>query len=286
MILDNIGYIISESNVVSKKTEIVTENFNGTGKAKAIVCLQTANERNRNGRYYKAEDLFPQLTAPRTVELLEAGYLRGEMGHPLDTSLARQSQIRQDLCCCKYLKLWTEGMDIMAEVVGTNNDYGKEFNADLLDGDHPAFSLRALGNITNDRSLGQVVKNIRVITWDCVIYPSHPNAYTRQILSESVGVDNTAAIIESADGVKNTLSNTPIIAPFDKKSVIDYIQNESSNMKYINDMFDFVYNDILVNEAGTKVTMRDIETGDTIVVNVESYIHNEIANSLFAYDEC
>lgn len=284
MILDSIGYVISEANIETKKFDIVTEDYNNTGKTKAIVCLQTADERNRNGRYYRHEDLFPQLTAPRTVELLEAGYLRGEIGHPLDTSLARQSQIRQDLCCCKYLKLWTEGMDIMSEVIATNNQYGAEFDADLKEGNRPAFSLRALGTIHQDRNLGAVVKDIRVITWDCVIYPSHPNAYMRSVV-ESAG-NNQNLIVESADGIKNTLDNKPIITTFDKQQVLNYIQNESANIKYVKDMFDFVYNDITVNEAGTQVSMTDLETGDRMIINIESYIHNEISNSLFGYDEC
>ena len=285
MILDNIGYVICESAMTSKKTEIIDENFNGTGKAKAVVVLQTADERNRNGRYYCHEDLFPQLTAPRTVELLEAGYLRGEMGHPLETALARQSQIRQDLCCCKYLKLWTEGMNIMAEAVGTNNQYGHEFDADLKEGDKPAFSLRALGTIVQDRARGAMVKDIRVITWDCVIYPSHPGAYTKAVVSESAD-EAKSLIIESAEGLKNTLSADPLVVPFDKQAVLNYIQQESTNLKFIRDMFDFVYNDIVVNERGTKVSMRDTETGDMLVIPIESYIHNEIANSLFGYDEC
>ena len=40
----------------------------------AKCTLQTANEKNRNGRSYSSE-VFPQLTAHRTLELLEAGYL-------------------------------------------------------------------------------------------------------------------------------------------------------------------------------------------------------------------
>lgn len=287
MILDNIGYVICESAIKSKKIDIIDENFNGTGKSKAIVCLQTADERNRNGRYYKHEDLFPQLTSPRIQELLVAGSLRGEMGHPLDTSLARQSQIRQDLCCCRYLKLWTEGMDILAEAVATNNQYGAEYDADLKEGLSSAYSLRALGTITQDRNLGAVVKDIRIITWDCVIYPSHPHAYLRSVVSESSSLDKPGElVIESAEGLKNSLSGDPLVVPFDKQQVLSFIQSESANLKFVNEMFDFVYNDIVVNEAGTKVSMRDLETGDILVVNVESYIHNEISNSLFSYDQC
>ena len=161
MILDNIGYVICESAYESGKTEIITENFNNTGKTVIVACLQTMGEINRNNRVYLREDLLPQLTCPRIMELRAKNALRGEMGHPLDTSLARQSQIRQDLCCCKYLDLWTEGDDIMAKVIATNNQYGAEFDADLKETPitYPAFSLRALGEICRDRGANRV-KNI------------------------------------------------------------------------------------------------------------------------------
>ena len=291
MILNNIGHIICESAFESDKFDVLNEGYKGDPtRPIGVGIMQRANSKNRNGRFYEDTQLFPQITSPRIQELLNAGYLRAEMGHPLETSLARQSQIRQDLCCAKFLKLWTEGEFVWGEFTGTNNDFGREFNADLLDGDKPAWSLRALGEIVQDRVKGACVRNLRIITYDCVIYPSHPEAYTQNLLSESADVSNkdkSSLIIESADGtLKNTLSGEPLVTTFDKKDVLDFIQQESANLKYVKDMFDFVYNDITINESGTKVSMRDLETGDILVINIESYIHNEISNALFGYDEC
>ena len=270
MILNNIGYVICESpyDNPDRKFELVTENFNNTGKSKAIVCLQTMNEVNRNHRFYAREDLEPQLTCARLVELLEAGFLRSEMGHPLDTSLARQSQIRQDLCCNKILKLWTEGDDIMAEVMATNNQYGQEFDADLKEGDKPAFSLRALGEIRQERG-HMAVKNIRVITWDCVIYPSHPGAYTQRIVSENA----ESAVIEGTE-ISNDTKGEALLFPIKNEDVISYIKQESANIKFVQEYFDFVYQDIKINKAGTKVTLME-NNGNILVVPLENHIHNE-----------
>ena len=85
MILDNIGYIICESAIAGFTDTNILKDDNGRVIAEGI--LQTANEKNRNGRFYPSEELFPQLTCPRTLELLEAGYLRAELGHPLSNEL-------------------------------------------------------------------------------------------------------------------------------------------------------------------------------------------------------
>lgn len=284
-VVDPIGYIICESMYQSEAK--IIDQTQGGKRVIAKGILQTANEKNRNGRYYPREQLFAQLKAPRTVELLECGYLRGEDGHPLDSSLARQSIIVKDLCAVKYLSLWTEGDDIWATFRGTNNDRGEEFDADLRDGDKPAFSLRALGTINRSSTLSaNVVDNIRVITWDTVIYPSHTRAYTAGLVSES-GIllpDQSDVITESVEGYKNTREDKPMVIPFDNQQVFNFIQNESANLKYLNDLFDFAYNKITVNENGTKVSLTDKETGDFMVINLEQYVHESIMDYATRYE--
>lgn len=262
----NIGYIINESNITGfEKTNIISENKDGKVLAEGI--LQTANETNRNRRYYSSEELFPQLTAPRTLELLEAGYLRAELGHPLSTDLVRQQTIDDTRTCAQFLKLWTEGNNIWARFRGTNNSYGKAFDADLKDGCKPAWSLRALGTIVNTKN-GAEVKHLRVITWDQVIYPSHPAAYTQRLVSES------AACLYGNESSYEPVSR---IIPFSNKSVIDYIKSESANLKYVKENFDFAYNSINLDKDGKSVSLTTND-GDTIIVNLETAISNEIMN--------
>lgn len=278
MINSSIGYIICES--ASEPSAVLTPKLLN-GKAIAEVILQTADERNRNGRYYSEEELFPQLTAPRTIELLESGTLRAECGHPLSKDLQRQSTIDDTKTCARFLKLWTEGKHIKAHVVGTNNELGRAFDLDLKEGCKPAWSLRALGSINQTRR-GAEVKNLRLITWDNVIYPSHPGAYTQKLVTES-GI--------LLPGCDDSLSNTNmvydesgIIIPITNDDVFRFIQTESSNLKFIKECFDFVYSGIQVNESGTKVLLTTYE-GETLVVNIESYIHNELMDYASSYDK-
>lgn len=261
MILKNIGYIICESAIPGfTETNIVKEE---NGKVIAEGILQTANEKNRNGRFYSSEELFPQLTAPRTLELLEAGYLRAELGHPLSNELVRQQTIDDSRTCAQFLKLWTDGDNIWGRFRGTNNAFGEAFNKDLLDGCKPAWSLRALGTLVQTNR-GAEVRKPRIITWDQVIYPSHPQAYTQRLLTECANY-----------GDENDLANQSKIIPITNQKIIDYIRSESANLKFVQENFDFMYDTVSVNEDNTSVTLT-CNTGDIIVVNLENYIRNEI----------
>ena len=276
MIISQIGYIICESIAEPMETSLTPKMINGKVVAEGI--LQTADERNRNGRYYSKEELFPQLTAPRTLELLEAGYLRAETGHPLSKDLQRQSTIDDTLTCAKFLKLWTEGNNVWAQFIGTNNQYGKAFNLDLLEGCKPAWSLRALGSIEQTRR-GAEVRNLRLITWDQVIYPSHPGAYTQRLVKESKVVTESGIIVPENH---NDLIGESLIAPITNQNVFTFLQAQSSNLKFVKECFDFVYSGIQVDESGTRVMLTTNE-GDTMVVNMESYIHNELMNYATEY---
>ncbi len=270
----NIGYVIVETaTTVSdiQPTKIISEDR----KSHMVVgegVLQEANEKNRNGRYYDSRDLFPQLTAPRTVELLRTGNLRAENGHPLSKELIRQQTIDPDKTTAIFLKLWTEGNFIKAQYRGTNNEKGKEFNQDLLDGFDPSWSLRALGTIQNT-SRGAEVKGIKIITWDRVIYPSHPRAYNTGIVSESAtpmdGNGNNAVLIDENDA--------GLVIPITNTSVLNYIMSESANFKTIKESYDLLYDNIELINRGTQVKLTD-KAGGIFVANLESYIHDEIMN--------
>lgn len=269
-------YIINESAIMGfEDTNIISETKDGRIIAEGV--LQTADVKNRNQRIYPQEELFPQLKAPRTLELLEAGYLRAELGHPLSTELVRQQTIDDSRTCAQFLKLWTVGKSVWGTFRGTNNAFGEAFNADLKDGCKPAWSLRALGSIVQtDR--GAEVRNLKIITWDQVIYPSHPDAYTRRIVSESTQFDSEekkSRLQLAYDNYDDILTESARIIPITNQSAIDYIKAESKNLKFVRESLDFIYDDIVLNESGNKVILKT-KDGDQMVINLERYITNEI----------
>ena len=283
-----LGYIINESAIPGfTETNIISEDKKGRVVAEAE--LQRADELNRNKRIYPFNELIPQLSSPRILELLEAGYLRGEMGHPLSTDLVRQSTIDDTRTCVQFLKLWNDGPTVKCHYRGTNNQFGNAINEDLKDGCKPAFSLRALGSVVKTPR-GNEVYNLRIVTYDCVIYPSHKHSYTKNITSGNETVNSENGILnescielpknrlitlyESIYGCNDNIDQDRLI-PFNNKQFIDYIQEQSNNIKSIKDQFDFIYKDIALTEDLKHVKLTDNE-GTTMIITLEKAIHNDI----------
>ena len=70
-----------------------------------------------------------------------------------------------------------------------------------------------------------------------------------------------------------------MLIPITNNQVIDYIKHESANLRQVMETFEIFYDNIeLVNERfnpQVKLTSRD---GNIYVVNLETYLQNEIQN--------
>lgn len=270
-----IGNIILEGATTAEDT-IITNN-NGK-RVEAIGTLQDMDVENRNRRIYAKKDLMPEINGPRMKELIEARQFKGECGHPLSDDLVRQQTIDPKLTCVNFSRVWVEGNLVKAQFRGTNNDYGANFDADLREGGKPAFSLRALGGIENIGGKAYV-KNIKIITWDHVIYPSHKRAYTDKIVTESA-IDTGKVLYENQVVVpKNDPGTIISITGSDAKEVINRLQRESANITTIIETFDGLYDKIdLVSENRLLLTDR---FGEKISVNLENHIDNIIMDYVF-----
>lgn len=284
--MGKIGYILNESSVCMESVDIREDR--NSNRVTGIGALQTGNEKNRNGRIYRTEDLVREINAPRQKELLAAKQLCGEAGHPIGadaSSLVRQQTIDPTKICVRYLKLWMEGDNVMATFQGTNNALGEAFDKDLRQGVLPAFSLRALGTISSTPQ-GAVVENLKMITYDYVIYPSHPHAYTRGVLNESASSiaipRSNFAMSNAMDGSKSFIkefSNQDVINAIStmRESAISYVKDKSSNFKMLQECYDMTKYDTvdIINPHKLALT----EAGkNTIVMSIEDYIANEIQN--------
>lgn len=297
--MDNkIGYIINESGVLMEDFDIVSPTasrslpfkddikFHSKDRIIGYGVLQNADERNRNGRIYRRSDLEREINAPRQVELMSTGTFLGHAGHPLSNELIVQQTIDPKLCCVRFHKLWMEGDKVMAYFEGTNNELGKTFDSDLRMGVKPAFSLRALGTIKSTPQ-GAMVENLKMITYDSVIYPSHKCAYTQGVVNESATMEAVSGFTlnKSNDATKSfigTFSNADVVAAIKKigttnESAIDYIKDKSQNFKMLKEYFDMSKYDMvdIINSHQVALT----EAGNaTIVMNIEDYITKEIQN--------
>lgn len=267
-----IGHIIHEAVTESNAT-IIGEN---NQKVYATGIIQDLGVENRNGRIYEAKDMRPEIEGDRIQkELIPAGYMRGHAGHPSSTDLSVQSVIDPKLCCVQFDKIWLEGNDIHANFHATNNEYGKAFNQDLLEGCKPAFSLRALGSVDRERNGKCYVRNIRIITWDHVIFPSHKRAYMSGLINpkEASGINK---MHESALITESCAYNGNII-PVTNDNVVSYIKEESTNVKSILNTFDALYESAMICNGGKNVSLT-LKDGNRVLVNLEQYIQDEIMN--------
>ena len=244
------------------------------GKVIAEGILQDADNQNRNSRLYHAADLAAEIKAPRQVELLKTGNMKGENGHPQCKDLTRQQTIDPDLVCVKYLDIWMEGKLVKARFTGTNNQRGRDFVSDLLDGEKPSFSLRALGSIENKGGKAYV-ENLKVVTWDRVIYPSHACAYTTKLVNESASFESIDMSKVSANRKEILEGSKGATIPFDNEGVVKFIMQESSNVAIALNNFDVFYESIELNATKDRLRMVD-KFGSTIIIPIEKYVRNQI----------
>lgn len=263
-----IGYVILESAPIEvPEAKIITDN------GKRVIgegIIQTAEEENRNGRCYLHSDLLREINCARTMELLSTGNMLSENGHPLDSNMVRQQTIDPNNTVARFLKIWMDGNNVMAQFKGTNNDKGEEFDQDLREGVLPSWSLRALGSLTN-KGGRNIVENLRVVTWDRVIYPSHPHAYTTRLVTESASLSITE---KAAIDRLNHMNENGALIPITNEAVLSYIKNESASIKSLLNQIDFMYESTTLL-PGDKVQLV-AKTGDIFVINLESHIANEI----------
>ena len=289
---DLIGCIICEETRTDIEFKITSENKNGFVIAEGI--LQEADEINRNRRYYPVEEITAAIMNPRQQELVSTGNFKGEAGHPLDKSLARQQKIDPQCEQIWYTKLWMDGPYVMGHFRGTNNDLGRSLNDDLKDGQKPSVSLRALGSLLNENGRA-TVRNMQIVTYDRVYFPSHSKAYmTKLVTTESAGSDGIKKyIIDEGSNMfskqkevdflsehgNSVDTNDNFIAPLTQNEINNFILSESSNIRSVLNSFDIFYESMEYDPYNRTVSMKT-RLGDMIHLNLETAVSREIMNGI------
>ena len=292
------GFILCEetsSNVEFKVKGV--DNKNGFIIAEGI--LQEGNEVNRNKRSYPTAELAKAINSPRTRELVESGNLKGEAGHPTDSSIVRQTKIDPTLEQVWYTKLWMDGDYVMGYFTGTSNELGRSFNEDLRRGQKPSFSLRAVGSLVNENGK-MTVRNMQMITYDRVYFPSHSKAYTQKIItSEAVTpgmpkqdilvIDPHDYFFEKSLEIQNIIkqSNTvlaenTIVTKLTQAEIQNYIISESASVKLALDSFNMDYNSMELQSDLRTVKMKTV-FGETVYLDTDSAIQKEMINAVSNY---
>ena len=278
---NNIGSIICETAAAeSSNSKILNVD---SGRVITVACLQDVGIINRNKRYYSAKELVEKgFKRERFRELLKTRNLFGEAGHPISKDIGRQQDIKLDNTSHLILEVWVEGNKVMGKLKADDSPMGDKYHKNILSGTIPSYSLRALGMLENVNGRAEV-KNINIITWDWVIYPSHKVAYQKEILHN--GRDNkTSNISESANleiVTENSLylkeNDSGLVTPINQNDVVTYIKDKSDNFKRIEEGYDIVFGKAKLDKYGKHLYIPTLE-GHTIAIRIDDYLEDEIMN--------
>lgn len=274
-----IGSIILEGANTIEDTVIV--DGGSSKRVLAQATLQDMDVENRNHRIYAKKDLSPEINGPRMKELIDAGYLLSEFGHPLSSDIVRQQTIDPKLACARISKVWIEGNLIKGQYSGTFNEYGEMIDQDLRAGYKPAFSLRALGAIENVGGKAYV-RGIKVITWDVVCYPSHRVAYTEKLITENaLSCGNNPSDYKQDDMFKyNETGRIIHLTGSDAQDILNRLQRESANIGTILETFDGIADKVTLSPNKDRIILTNA-FGDRFNIRLENHVDNLIMNYVY-----
>jgi hypothetical protein len=255
-----IGYVFHEATM--NEGEIRSMERKRNGVIKMIAVLQEANLPNRNGRIYPKNIITKALDAPFIQEKLKTNSLLGESNHPSNPDFQRQTMIDMNNVSHVIKKVWWDPSDnnlLLGEVETASTETGKNF-AGLIseNGMQASFSMRGYGDVIKSPKGVTVKDPLRIVTYDCVHFPSHAKAYMRNIVNES-------AIPISVDA----------LAKYAAQNSKDFQQLNENVLCIAADKLDFKL------EEGGKLIIIDKEIQrPAAVVLLETHLEREVNSAL------
>ena len=275
------GYIIMEATMEPMKPKIIkTVNEPGMFYAVFESCMQSFDCFNRNQRNYALRPMMEAMQADHLQELMRKGTWTGENGHPEGNDIKRILSIDPTKICHRMYNPEFRGNLLYMTIETLNDDmWGKQFTKHLLQGMMASFSLRALAAITKDGSgRGLIKTKPHIVTYDRVILPSHREAY----MDNSIPVTLVKSTTEGAVLTESTIPEGNVyddhISEIKESAILealDYVKDESTRVKELASFFN--YNSDLVTFVNEhQVSVKNSETGSTLIINLEDYIANDM----------
>ena len=200
--MNNLDKYLDFSIVVESQTEpnqgfeIIGEGKNSDGLSylRFKSCLQTFGSRNRNRRLWQSKWMRPMISAPEIQELIMAGGVPGEAGHPIPpTGKVTMERILTidpnniSHVVKEYIWKGENQLDGIIETVDDGNGPGDKFKRNIMQGLPVSFSTRSIipQRKNADGSTDQTGPG-RYVCSDRVFLPSHKEAY----IDKSIPVKN------------------------------------------------------------------------------------------------
>ena len=269
-----VAHVIMEQTADPCAVNVRDYNKNGMTYVIFETVFQSFGVKNRNKRIYDGDAVMASWNAPHIQELVRKKSFVSEYGHPLDQSMSRITQIDPTRICGRINSYYRSGNLLKGEFETFDDGAcGTMLTRRILQGLEPAFSVRMLAKLTRTKD-GTMLMNQpgHLVTADCVILPSHMEAYR----DESKSIDVVHKVIESA-GVDITAEQYyDMVFAVNESMFTDFIKEESKNFKLVQSVEEVIGDSLQLTKDMNNIILK--EGSNTYYVKVEDKIKQDIRN--------
>jgi hypothetical protein len=273
-----VAHVIMEQTAPPCATNVRDYSRNGLLYVIFETVFQSFGVKNRNRRIYDGDAVMASWNAPHIQELIRKKSFVSEYGHPLDSSMSRVTQIDPARICGRINSYYRSGNLLKGEFETFDDGAcGTMLTRRILQGLEPAFSVRMLAKLTKMKD-GTMLMNQpgHLVTADCVILPSHMEAYRDE--SVSMNVVNRP-ITESAMNYTGDLTEemyNDMVFAVNESMFTEFIQEESANVKLVKNVQEVIGDSIKLTKDLENIVIK--EGNETYYIKVEDKIKHDIRN--------
>ena len=270
-----VAHVIMEQTSEPCAVNVRDYNKNGLLYVTFDTVFQSFGVKNRNKRMYDGDAVMASWNAPHIQELIRKKSFVSEYGHPLDQSMSRITQIDPDRICGRINSYYRSGNLLKGEFETFDDGrMGTMLTRRILQGMEPAFSVRMLAKLTRTKD-GTMLMNQpgHLVTADCVILPSHCEAYRDE--SKSINIVNKA-ICESAGADITEEQYHDMVFAINESMFTDFIKEESKNFKLVQSVEEVIGDSIKLTKDLNNIILT--EGSNTYYIKTEDKIKHDIRN--------
>lgn len=270
-----IAHVIMEQTADPCAVNVRDFNRNGMTYVIFETVFQSFGVKNRNKRIYDGDAVMASWNAPHIQELIRKKSFVSEYGHPLDQSMHRVTQIDPARICGRINSYYRSGNLLKGEFETFDDGAcGTMLTRRILQGMEPAFSVRMLAKLSRTKD-GTMLMNTpgHLVTADCVILPSHMEAYRDE--TKNISVVNKA-ITESAGADITAEQYLDMVFAINEAMFTDFIKEESKNFKLVKNVEEVIGDTFKLTKDLNNIIIK--EGTDTYYVKVEDKIKHDIRN--------
>ena len=272
-----VAHVIMEQTAPPCATNVREQYSNGLLYVIFETVFQSFGVKNRNKRIYDGDAVMASWNAPHIQELIRKKSFVSEYGHPLDQSMSRVTQIDPARICGRINSYYRSGNLLKGEFETFDDGaMGTMLTRRILQGLEPAFSVRMLAKLSRTKD-GTMLMNQpgHLVTADCVILPSHMEAYR----DENVAMNVVSKPITESMDLKGDITKEmyeDMVFAINESMFTEFIQEESKNVKLVKNVQEVIGDSIKLTKDLNNIILK--EGNETYYIKVEDKIKHDIRN--------